>query len=231
MDAAPRPPRASPAHPGSRQCRRTRLLRTRPRGEAWARAPPAGCAGAAGGRLGGGVPRAGPPPPPSRLQRRRVSGGNVSLTPSPTPASPGSRETRRDTWTKLSPRPAKPTPPSSAAGGAAGRCGRPGDSAGAPRGVPARAALRPAGARPGARWEIETRGDAGHLRPDVHGSHAVGGASVPSGRGWIKRMEMDGGERERERKRERERLGCHSTIKEKDISPFAVTRTEPEGSC
>lgn len=121
-------------------------------------------------------PRPGPPLPAFRLQPRPVSCGNVSPTRSPTPASPGhwrtvtwSPGTRRDMWTKLTT--SRKTPCTLL------RCGR-------GRG-PVRPPWRQRGgcsgssrwSRPGtgrcaawSSWAIETRGDAGHLRLDVHGS-------------------------------------------------------------
>ncbi|CAK7313835.1 hypothetical protein VULLAG_LOCUS17834 [Vulpes lagopus] len=87
-------------------------------------------------------------------------------------------------WTKLSPSLAKPPPPSSGAAAleTAQRLLRE-----FPLQLPCdrRRAWSSLGDR--------DVGDAGHLRPDVHSSHTVDGASVPSVRGWIKRMETDSG--------------------------------------
>ena len=99
-----------------------------------------------------------------------------------------SPKTRNEMWTRLLPRPVKLTQPSSTVGGTVGCCRHPGNSVEAPQEVANRAALRPAGVRPGAHSEDT---DAVRLGtpacPDVHSirvnsSHTVGGASVPSGR-------------------------------------------------
>ena len=60
---------------------------------------------------------------------------------------------RNEMWTRLLPHPTKLTQPSSTVGGTAGWCSHPGNSVEAPQEVTNRAALRPAGERPGAHSE------------------------------------------------------------------------------
>ena len=73
-------------------------------------------------------------------------------------------------WTRLLPRPVKLTQPSSTVGGTAGWCSRPGNSVEAPQEVANRAALRPAGVRPGAHSEDTDAVRCGTTAPNVHSS-------------------------------------------------------------
>ena len=60
---------------------------------------------------------------------------------------------RNEMWTRLLPRPSNLIQPSSTVGGTTGWCSRPGNSVEAPQEVTNRAALQPAGVRPGAHSE------------------------------------------------------------------------------